>query len=72
MVGLEASKFIATLKNISPDDKRRLEKIIEPLLDSLDLLIAEKIINIPNPGTRERITTALFMVRLAITSIGDF
>ena len=72
VVGLEASKFIRTLKGISPDDERRLEKIIEPLLDSLDLLIAEKIINIPDLGTRERITTALFMVRLAVTSMGDF
>jgi len=71
-VGLEASKFIATLEGISPADERRLERIIEPLLDSLDTLMAEKIINIPHPGTRERITTALFMVRLAITSMGDF
>jgi len=49
-----------------------MEKIIAPILDSLDLLIAEKIVNIPHPGTRERIETALFMVRLAITSMGDF
>ena len=71
-VGLEASKFIATLKSISPEDERRLKKIVEPLLDSLNLLIAEKIINIPHPDTRERIETALFMVRLAIASMGDF
>jgi len=71
-IGLEASKFIRTLSEINSDDKRRLEKIIEPLLDSLDTLMDEKIIHIPNPIARERIQTALFMVRLAITSMGDF
>ena len=71
IVGLEASKFIRTLSEVTPDDRQRLEKIVAPLLDSLDTLMAEKIIHIKNPGTRERIETALFLVRLSIMNLGD-
>ena len=71
MVGLEASRFISTLKGVSLDDRKKLRNIIAPILDSLDALIADKVIYVKNPGTMERIETALFMVRLALQSMGD-
>jgi len=70
-VGLEASRFIRSLKEITPDDERKLEKIIEPILDSIDTLIAEDIIKIENTAIRERIETALFIIRLAVLSMGE-
>jgi len=69
--GLEASRFIRSIKEITPDDKKTLEKIVAPILDSIDTLIAEDVIKIKNTATRERIETALFIIRLAVLSMGE-
>ena len=71
LIGLEASKFIRSLSTITPDDERKLQKILNPILESIEVLLNDTVINITNPSAQERIETALFMVRLAVMSMGD-
>ena len=72
VTGLEASKFIRNLNSLTLEDEARFEKIfITPILNSFELLMEKHIITIKDDIARERIETAIFLVRLSLQSLGD-
>lgn len=72
LIGLEASTFIRSLDSITPNDRQRLVKIVNPILKSIDTLIEETVIHIARPLTQERVRTLLFIIQLTITNLGGF